>query len=171
VESRDPSNANCEGVAHALSTLTISIYCPRRSPPGARESGALVRAASGTHDRGRGVVGYRRLACGDEDRTLSRLRGLRSDLIDPAIAVHHGRVVKRTGGGSLIESRSRSPRCVARSRCRTACSSATPAYPRCAASCRRGRCNRSPRMKTAAGEQRQDRLGKPLGGEIKGMVR
>jgi Adenylate and Guanylate cyclase catalytic domain len=35
-----------------------------------------------------------------------RLRGLRSDLIDPAIAAHHGRIVKRTGDGSLIEFRS-----------------------------------------------------------------
>ncbi|HEY1454043.1 MAG TPA: adenylate/guanylate cyclase domain-containing protein, partial [Roseiarcus sp.] len=52
------------------------------------------------------VVGYSRLAGADEDRTLSRLRGLRSDLIDPAIAVHHGRVVKRTGDGILIEFRS-----------------------------------------------------------------
>ena len=52
------------------------------------------------------VVGYSRLAGADEDRTLSRLRGLRSDLIDPAIAAHRGRVVKRTGDGSLIEFRS-----------------------------------------------------------------
>ena len=52
------------------------------------------------------VVGYSRLAATDEDRTLSRLRGLRSDLIDPAIAAHHGRIVKRTGDGSLIEFRS-----------------------------------------------------------------
>ena len=47
------------------------------------------------------VVGYSRLAGADEDRTLARLRGLRSDLIDPAIAAHHGRIVKRTGDGSL----------------------------------------------------------------------
>ena len=52
------------------------------------------------------VVGYSRLAGADEDRTLSRLRGLRSDLIDPAIDAHHGRVVKRTGDGSIIEFRS-----------------------------------------------------------------
>jgi adenylate cyclase len=52
------------------------------------------------------VVGYSRLAGEDEDRTLSRLRGLRSDLIDPAIDAHHGRIVKRTGDGSLIEFRS-----------------------------------------------------------------
>ena len=52
------------------------------------------------------IVGYSRLAGADEDRTLSRLRGLRSDLIDPAIDAHHGRIVKRTGDGSLIEFRS-----------------------------------------------------------------
>jgi class 3 adenylate cyclase/TolB-like protein len=52
------------------------------------------------------VVGYSRLAGVDEDRTLARLRGLRSDLIDPTIAVHHGRIVKRTGDGSIIEFRS-----------------------------------------------------------------
>ncbi len=52
------------------------------------------------------IVGYSRLAGTDEDRTLARLRSLRSDLIDPTIAVHHGRIVKRTGDGSLIEFRS-----------------------------------------------------------------
>jgi adenylate cyclase len=52
------------------------------------------------------VVGYSRLAGADEDRTLARLRGLRSDLIDPAIAAHHGRIVKRTGDGSIVEFRS-----------------------------------------------------------------
>src|SRR5277367_1320273 len=52
------------------------------------------------------VVGYSRLAGADEDRTLSRLWGLRSDLIDPAIAAHHGRIVNRTGDGSVIEFRS-----------------------------------------------------------------
>ena len=52
------------------------------------------------------VVGYGRLAGADEDRTLSRLRGLWSDLIDPAIAAHHGRMVKRTGDGIIVEFRS-----------------------------------------------------------------
>jgi len=52
------------------------------------------------------VVGYSRLTGADEDRILARLRGLRSDLIDPTIAVHHGRIVKRTGDGSIIEFRS-----------------------------------------------------------------
>src|SRR5271163_4770445 len=52
------------------------------------------------------VVGFSRLAGADEDRTLARLRALRSDLIDPTIAVHNGRVFKRTGDGTLIEFRS-----------------------------------------------------------------
>ena len=52
------------------------------------------------------VVGYSRLTGADEDRVLARLRSLRSDLIDPTIAVHHGRVVKRTGDGAIVEFRS-----------------------------------------------------------------
>jgi class 3 adenylate cyclase len=39
------------------------------------------------------VVGYSKLAGSDEERTLARLRALRSDLIDPTIALHHGRIV------------------------------------------------------------------------------
>jgi adenylate cyclase len=52
------------------------------------------------------VVGFSRLTSVDEDRTLARLRALRSDLIDPTIAVHNGRVIKRTGDGILVEFRS-----------------------------------------------------------------
>src|SRR5580692_10271358 len=52
------------------------------------------------------VVGFSRLAGADEDRILARMRALRSDLIDPTIAVHHGRIVKRTGDGAIVEFRS-----------------------------------------------------------------
>src|SRR5271170_7488623 len=52
------------------------------------------------------VVGFSRLTGADEDRILARLRTLRSDLVDPTIAVHNGRVVKRTGDGSIVEFRS-----------------------------------------------------------------
>ena len=52
------------------------------------------------------VAGYSRLAGADEERTLARLRALRSDLIDPTISIHHGHVVKRTGDGTLVEFRS-----------------------------------------------------------------
>ena len=47
------------------------------------------------------VVGYSRLA-GTKDRALTRLRGLRSDLIDPAMRRH----VRRTGDGLIVEFRS-----------------------------------------------------------------
>ena len=73
------------------------------------------------------VVGYSRLAGADEDRTLARLRALRSDLIDPTISVHHGRIVKRTGDGSSSSFAASSTRCAARSKCSTPWSSATPA--------------------------------------------
>jgi hypothetical protein len=52
------------------------------------------------------IVGYSRLAGADEEWTLARLRPLRSDLIEPSIALHHDRIVKRTGDGSIIEFRS-----------------------------------------------------------------
>ena len=52
------------------------------------------------------VVGYSRLARADEERTLARLRALRGDLIEPAIAIHRGRIVKGTGDGFIAEFRS-----------------------------------------------------------------
>ena len=79
------------------------------------------------------VVGYSKLAGADEERTLARLRALRSDLIDPTIALHHGRVVKRTGDGVLIEFRSVVD-AVAASRYRTVWSSATRVFRLSAAS-------------------------------------
>ncbi len=45
------------------------------------------------------VVGYSRLVGADEDGTVARLRALRSELIDPAIASNRGRIVKTTGDG------------------------------------------------------------------------
>jgi TolB-like protein/class 3 adenylate cyclase len=52
------------------------------------------------------VVGYGRLVAADEEGALARLRALRSDLVDPTIAVHRGRVVKRMGDGLIAEFRS-----------------------------------------------------------------
>jgi adenylate cyclase len=52
------------------------------------------------------IVGYSRLTGAEEERTLARLRALRSDLIDPTIALHKGRLVKRTGDGAVVEFRS-----------------------------------------------------------------
>src|ERR1700719_1067414 len=49
------------------------------------------------------VVGYSRLTGEDEEGTLARLKALRRELIDSAIAEHHGRIVKTTGDGIPIE--------------------------------------------------------------------
>jgi Adenylate and Guanylate cyclase catalytic domain len=49
------------------------------------------------------VVGYSRLMGADEEGTLERLKALRRDLLDPKIAEHHGRIVKTTGDGLLVE--------------------------------------------------------------------
>ena len=52
------------------------------------------------------IVGFSRLAGADEEGTLARLRALRSELVDPTIADHNGRVVKRVGDGLIVEFRS-----------------------------------------------------------------
>jgi adenylate cyclase len=49
------------------------------------------------------VAGYSRLMGVDEEGTLATLKGYRRDLIDPKIAEHHGRIVKTTGDGALVE--------------------------------------------------------------------
>ena len=49
------------------------------------------------------VAGYSRLIGADEEGTLSRLRSIRAEVIDPKIAEHHGRLVKTTGDGPLVE--------------------------------------------------------------------
>lgn len=49
------------------------------------------------------VAGYSRLIGADEEGTLAWLKAIHAELIDPAIAVHHGRIVKTTGDGLLAE--------------------------------------------------------------------
>ncbi|MEK9660269.1 MAG: hypothetical protein VW644_00775 [Alphaproteobacteria bacterium] len=49
------------------------------------------------------VVGYSLLMHTEEARTLAGLRTLRDELLEPAVADHHGAVVKRMGDGWLIE--------------------------------------------------------------------
>jgi adenylate cyclase len=49
------------------------------------------------------VAGYSRLMGTDEEGTLERLKSLRRDLSDPKIKEHHGRIVKTTGDGLLVE--------------------------------------------------------------------
>jgi TolB-like protein/class 3 adenylate cyclase/Flp pilus assembly protein TadD len=49
------------------------------------------------------VVGYSRLMGRDETGTLTRLKSVRRDLVDPQIAAHAGRMVKLMGDGALVE--------------------------------------------------------------------
>ena len=49
------------------------------------------------------VVGSCRLIGIDEEGTLAQLKALRKTLFDPKIAQHHGRIVKNTGDGALVE--------------------------------------------------------------------
>ena len=49
------------------------------------------------------VVGYSRLMGEDEESTLAALKTLRRELIDPKVKEHHGRIVKTTGDGALVE--------------------------------------------------------------------
>jgi len=49
------------------------------------------------------VAGYSRLIEADEEGTLGRLKALRTEVIDPKIAGHKGRIVKTTGDGLLVE--------------------------------------------------------------------
>ena len=49
------------------------------------------------------VAGYSRLMGADEEGTLARLNAHRREFLEPTIAEHRGRVVKRTGDGILVE--------------------------------------------------------------------
>src|SRR5258707_13436263 len=49
------------------------------------------------------VAGHSRLMGADEEGTLERLKALRCELLDPKITEHHGRIVKTTGDGLLVE--------------------------------------------------------------------
>src|ERR1700722_10566865 len=118
-------------VARSLKALWISAALGRRFCYGCSPlEGPMTEARKLAAILVADVVGYSRLAGMDEERTLARLRGLRGDLIDPAIGAHRGRIVKRTGRRS---SAARSTRCAVRSSCKPGSSSATPACPRTSA--------------------------------------
>lgn len=48
------------------------------------------------------IVGYSRLMGADEEATLAALKALRSELLNPSVAAHGGRVVKLMGDGALV---------------------------------------------------------------------
>jgi adenylate cyclase len=49
------------------------------------------------------IVGYSRLMGADEEGTLARMNAHRREFLEPTIALHRGRFVKRTGDGALVE--------------------------------------------------------------------
>ena len=49
------------------------------------------------------VVGFSKLMGQDEEGTLARIRALRRGVIEPKVQEHHGRLVKTTGDGFLVE--------------------------------------------------------------------
>jgi len=64
------------------------------APPLERKLAAILAAD---------IVGYSRLMSRDESRTLSRLKAVRTEHMEPALARNGGRLVKLTGDGALIE--------------------------------------------------------------------
>jgi hypothetical protein len=83
---------------HALGAVTTLCYS---LPPAAE-----AWARPGKSRRSLPPMSSASAAWRDEDRTLARLRTLRTDLIDPTVAGQNGRAFKRTGDGALIEFRS-----------------------------------------------------------------
>ena len=49
------------------------------------------------------VVGYSRLMASDEEGTLAALKRHRQMVFEPAVAAHHGRIVKLIGDGTIVE--------------------------------------------------------------------
>src|SRR3954471_7761734 len=49
------------------------------------------------------IAAYSRLMGADEEGTLSQLKAHRKELVNPKITEHHGRIVKTTGDGMLVE--------------------------------------------------------------------
>src|SRR5262245_1842886 len=95
-----PGLESCAGTNNVHHVLWLDVGRSKPRGVGMNESRKLAAIMAAD------VVGFSRLTGADEERTLARLRALRSDLIDPTVAVHKGRVVKRTGDGMLVEFRS-----------------------------------------------------------------
>ena len=65
------------------------------SPTGLQRRLAAILAAD--------VAGYSRLMAADESGTFAELKANRLEIVDPAIAGRHGRIVKLMGDGVLVE--------------------------------------------------------------------
>jgi TolB-like protein/class 3 adenylate cyclase len=83
-----------EPVPELRVSASVSKANAKAAEPSARKLTSIVVAD---------VVGYSRLTAADEEGTIARLRELRSEIVDPAVARHRGRLVKTLGDGFLIE--------------------------------------------------------------------
>jgi class 3 adenylate cyclase len=82
------------------SALVLSVARAYHAPAISDRTGLMRRLAA---ILAADVVGYSRLMAADEQGTHARLKTLRKDFIEPEIAKQHGRVVKLTGDGALVE--------------------------------------------------------------------
>jgi hypothetical protein len=89
------------GIAGHRPTIVLHEHSISPSPGVDLEQRAR-RAATGGYSGG-GCRGLLRLIGIDEEGTLARLKALRTTLFDPKITEHHGRIVKNTGDGALVE--------------------------------------------------------------------
>ena len=97
----------------AITPVVVPSDCALRNPEHRELFLSGLRLAAGEDDMSQtrrlaailaaDVAGYSRLMGADEEGTLERLKALRRELIDPKIAEHHGRIVKTTGDGMLVE--------------------------------------------------------------------
>src|SRR5689334_25036891 len=89
---RLPNGVLARSIADKVSTVSVTILNMTGGLPDPRRLIAVVYAD---------MVGYSRLIELDDLQTLERLRKLRSNVIDPALDGHGGRIVQ-TGGDSLL---------------------------------------------------------------------
>ena len=97
----------------AITPLVVPSDLPFRNPEDRELLLSGLRLATGRDDMSQtrrlaailaaDIAGYSRLMGADEEGTLARLKAIARELIDPAIAEHHGRIVKTTGDGMLVE--------------------------------------------------------------------
>ncbi len=98
----DPASAQGNTPPHLPAKLQEPRALPMDPSPDGRR-GNLSRTRRLAAIIAADVAGYARLIEADEEGTLECLKALRNELVDPKIAEHHGRIVKTSGDGLLVE--------------------------------------------------------------------
>src|SRR6266581_1488132 len=86
---------------YALSAAALASLAPVPSMPKGDKRMIATRRLAGI--LAADIAGYSRLIGADESGTLQAFKTLRAELFDPTIVEHHGRLVKTTGDGFLVE--------------------------------------------------------------------